>query len=475
MARRSWVLWAAAFVTALGPSLCDWIGSLFGNDNTWRYAWTSWDQCLGNRIHELIEYPQSVITDLPVFWYGGAPLIVLAFAGRQLSVRSGHSLLGGIIARSAAVALLLLLLPELLLITFDLALGPECADAWGPPDLVNWQAGMDLYCLAPPLLVLLAVRSPRREFVRRGPLARTTVAVLTVTATLLLAAKSAPPPRVSSAYELDCAGFGDVTARGPSQGEKDFLCDVRGYSLGHRWSVTEWNEVADRDVLAQGRHLCGLAVQHGGDVGARAVREAPQTSLTGVLASLCPEVARKQEADAQQEKAENDAYVARKERACAAHPAHRPKIGPVRQKRATMWTEFWTIDGWEDGYEGTVPEMVENLVGSERGALSIWAADEIGHACVTVESYTRRPPMELKGWEEVVEVGYESPNGSLELVDGDGKRLTGLTSAGPGSYRVRVHLRGRELVTQVVDAPAGAVQLLIMIFPGKEKKPTVYR
>ncbi|MEV7968671.1 hypothetical protein AB0O34_22195 [Sphaerisporangium sp. NPDC088356] len=464
-----------ALLTALGPDFYYWIESLLtGNDGIQSYASVFWYPCPSNWLYDLIRYPEDVLVDIPVFWYGGAPLIVLGFAGWYLSIRSGRYGLGRIAARSAAAALLLLQLHDLLLVDLDSALSPQCMDWPGPPDIVNRRVGMDLYFLAPPLLVLLAVRSPRREFVRRGPLVRTAVAVLTVSATLLLAAESTSPGRVSSEYELGCTGFGDGPVRGLSKAEKIFLCEVRGYSYD-KVGVAGWSEVPDREVLAQGHHLCGLAVQHGGDVNAQAVQEAPQASLAGSLASLCPEVARTQEADAQQEKAEEAAYVAEKEKACAAHPTHQPKIRPVRQKRATMWTEFWTINGWDEGYEGTIPEMVEDLVGSERGALTIWAADEIGHACVTAESYTRRPPLEIKGWEEVVEVGYESPSGSLNLVDGDGQRLPGLTSAGPGSYRVRVHLRGRKLVTQVIDAPDGAVQLLIMVFPGKGNESIVYK
>ncbi|MET8050419.1 hypothetical protein ABZU75_22760 [Streptosporangium sp. NPDC005286] len=40
---------------------------------------------------------------------------------------------------------------------------------------------------------------------------------------------------------------------------------------------------------------------------------------------------------------------------------------------------------------------------------------------------------------------------------------------------MRVHLRGRKLVYQVPDPPDGAVELLIMVFPGEQKKPVVYR
>ncbi|MET7458914.1 hypothetical protein [Nonomuraea sp. NPDC005501] len=437
--------------------------------------WMSGGSCLGDQINDLLRSPEAVARILPLFWYGGAPMIVVAFVCWHVSVRTGRDRLGRIVARSGAVTLLLLRLPELLLFTLDGALGQECMDAWGPPEIATRNAGMDLYFLVPPILVLLAVRPARRGFVRRGRFARTVVAVLTLMTTLLVVDQAAASGRMSSDRELDCAGFGNGTVHDVTKAEKDFLCRVRGYDSFMDDGIESWAQVPDRVVLTQGRHLCRLAEQHGGDTGAPAVREAPHAALAGVLAPLCPAVARAQELASQREQAEHAAYFAEKEKACAAHPAHRPKIKPVRQHRATMWTEFWTIGGWEDGYEDSVPDLVKELVGSEPGALAVWAADEIGHACVTTESYTRRPPLETKGWKEVVEVAYESPAGSLTLVDGEGATSPKLTTSGPGSYRVRVHLRGRDLVHEVPYPPDGAVELLIMVFPGERKGPTVYR
>ncbi|MEU8278312.1 hypothetical protein ACFYOK_34425 [Microbispora bryophytorum] len=481
MPRRSWVhgvfkVWAAATLTAAAPALYFWVASLLTGDDGSRSYWSmSSGSCLGWDIYELVFLRAYAVVDFPLFSYGGAPLIALGCAGWYLSVRRGRTGLGRIIGRCVAAVLLVLNLPEVLLSSLDAALGPGCTQIWGPPELLSQQFTWMFYDCLPPILVLFAVRAPRRAFVRRGPVIRTAAGVLAVTAVVLLPAASAPPGKVSTERELDCAGFGDDTATRLNAAEKDFLCAVRGYDRPYDSGVEGWDEVSDQDVLAQGRHLCALATRHGGDITARAVSEAPQASLAGALADLCPAVAGAQQAEADRRQAESDAYVAQKERACAAHPRHRPKIRPVRQRRATLWTEFWTIDGWEDGYEGNPPELVRDLVGSGLGTLAIWAADEIGHACVTVESYVRRPPLETRGWEEVVEVGYESPSGALELVDGDGTSVKGLTTRGPGSYRVRVHLRGRELVTQVIDAPDGAVELLVQVFPGTAKKPVVYR
>ncbi len=467
-----------ALLTASAPAVSYLVASLYGSYSSQSYVWWGFSgQCPGRQVYDLIEYPERTLVDFPLFSYGGAPLILLGFAGWCLGVRKGHVRAAKVVARSVAAVPLLLHLPEPLLFTLDSAIDSACSNAWGPPEIMDQNVAMGLYYLIPSLLVLLAVRTPRPPaYVRRGPLVRTLLAALTVMVTVLFAVESVPPGRVSSEEELDCAGFGDGTVTGLSKAEKIFLCDVRGYGFSRgQGEVPGWSEVSDHEVLAQGHQLCDLAVQHGGDVNAPAVQQAPQASLTQVLAGLCPAVAEARKAEDRRQDEEEKAYVAKKEKDCAVRPAHQPKIRALRQKRATMWTEFWTIDGWDEGYEGTVPELVKNLVGSERGALSIWAADEIGQACVTVEAYSRRPPLEIKGWEEVVEVGYESPSGSLTLVDGRGKRLPGLTPAGPGLYRVRVHLRGRKLVEQRIHPPDGAVQLLIMVFPGGEKAPVVYR
>ncbi|MET9244287.1 hypothetical protein [Nonomuraea sp. NPDC003709] len=460
MSRRSSALWASALLLAVLPGVLFRIDALLSEpeDATGLYGFVTLYSC---RIDLSVRYWDSALRDFPLFSYGGAPLIVLGFAGWYASLRKGRGRLGRIVARSAATVLLLPSLLQLLMY----ALNPRCR-AVGP---------MDLYVLVPPILVLLAARPSRRAFVRRGRLVRAAAVVLTVTATLLVAVGSVPPGKVSADSELDCAGFGRGTVEGLRKEEKDFLCRVRGYGFFPGEGIEEWNESSDRIVLAQGHHLCGLADRHGGDIGAPAVRDAPHASLLPALASLCPSVASRQAVQEKQRQEEAAAYVAGKERACARHRTHRPRIKPVRQRRATMFTEFWTIQGWEDGSEGHAPDLVEDLVGSEPGALMIWAADEIGHACVTVESYTRRPPLEIKGWKEVVEVGYESPKGSLTLSDGDGRRVRGLTAAGPGHYRVRVHLRGREQVYQVPYPPDGAVELLIMVFPGEQKEPVVHR
>ena len=95
------------------------------------------------------------------------------------------------------------------------------------------------------------------------------------------------------------------------------------------------------------------------------------------------------------------------------------------------------------------------------------------HVCVTLETYTRRPPIESKGWDHVVEVGFANRSGEMTFMDGlSGTVLPDLSLNGrKGHYRIRVHLawfpwKGDAYGTQ---------RLLIMAYPGPGDKTVVHR
>ncbi|MFF3436752.1 hypothetical protein [Streptosporangium sp. NPDC002721] len=475
MPKRSSILWGAAILAALAPDVYFRIKAMAsGTGSGGGGVWITFASCEGHRIGFWLNGLLDPLWDLPLLWFGSAPLIVLAWGGSLLGERAGRPRIGRILGRLVALVMIVRYLPSLLLLVIDMSGDPRCADAWGP-GLTIWGVTRDLCRLASAILVLLAVRSSRTP---RNGLTRTAIVVPLVIAVLLGAVGDAARGKVSDGSALDCAGFGDGTVSGLDKSEKEFLCRIRD---DYRWGISALEDMPDRDLLAYGRGLCDLAVRHGGgDVDAPAVAEAigelHSDLLAGALSLLCPEVAEVQQEKGRRAQEESDAYFAAAERACAAHPRHRPRIAPVRQARATMWTEFWEIHAWDEGNEGAeVDGRVADLVGSEPGALGIWAADEGGHACVTGESYRRRPPVETRGWEQVVEVGYRTGTGVLSIVDVEGHELPDLTAGGPGDYRVRVHVRGREAVRENYDVPDGTVQLLIMVFPGKAKEPRIYR
>jgi hypothetical protein len=70
-----------------------------------------------------------------------------------------------------------------------------------------------------------------------------------------------------------------------------------------------------------------------------------------------------------------------------------------------------------------------------------------------------RPPSaaEMKDWDDIVEISVLSTTGGLTLAAIEGEQPTGfpvLSFAGPGSYRLRVHVRGRDLDTDGVAEDA---------------------
>ncbi|MEV7007260.1 hypothetical protein [Streptosporangium sp. NPDC051022] len=407
MPKRSSALWTAAILISAAPTVYFWIATaLSGGADERSFGWVSYGWCTGREIDLKLQDLLSPLWDSPLLWFGSAPLIALAWGGRLLSERIERPRLGRILTRSVVAVLIVLHLPTPLLFVLDASGNSMCVDGWGPPEVASWVITMGLYNLLPVVLVLLVVRRPGPP--RRNRLARTGAAVSIAFMMIVLAVADTAPGKVSTTHELDCAGFGDRTDPGLSEPEKGFLCGIRDDRPDR--GVPELANMPDRELLAYGHHLCDLAVRNGGDVSAPAVAKAmsrtPGFSLVRALTKLCPKVAEVLAEEERQRQAESAAYIAAAERACSAHPRHRPRIKPVRQARATMWTEFWHIDAWDEGNEeAQADNMVADLVGSAPGALNVWAAEEVGHACVTGEAYRRRPPVETRGWEQVVEVG----------------------------------------------------------------------
>ncbi|ETK34979.1 hypothetical protein MPTA5024_16540 [Microbispora sp. ATCC PTA-5024] len=76
---------------ALAPTLYFWIAALLSGDDGGRaYAWTSYGSCPANEIDDLVQGPVFDAQSLPLFQFGGAPLIALGFAGLYAATRTGN-------------------------------------------------------------------------------------------------------------------------------------------------------------------------------------------------------------------------------------------------------------------------------------------------------------------------------------------------------------------------------------------------
>jgi hypothetical protein len=126
------------------------------------------------------------------------------------------------------------------------------------------------------------------------------------------------------------------------------------------------------------------------------------------------------------------------------------------------------------------PGGSSGLVGLRPGLAVVIAGTQFGNVAVSVEVTDAAPDLDTAGWDEVVEVSLTtSANGTgLGIISGGqgpGK-LSGLTPAGPGSHRLRLHARGRDNgASRDVVTGKPVEEHLIQIWPGPAAPQAVHK
>ncbi|MGW3362272.1 hypothetical protein ACWDOR_04945 [Streptosporangium canum] len=271
--------------------------------------------------------------------------------------------------------------------------------------------------------------------------------------------------------------YGQHVESRPMTGEMAFVCEVRGADGSSFMQSTP-----DLALVAYGHRLCGVYTRND----PREIVRVRETSgvdvrgLTHTLDEICPRAAAIVKAEIDEEDREIAEREAEEQRKCDAAPRHRPLIRPESALvlREPLWTDHGVLeayeeDGYNDPFEDGLYELLEKngLVAALPGHLmiSIYADPRV---CVTTETYTRRPPVETRGWHHVVEVGYRSPTGEIKLRDAmGGPELPDLAVRGKGHYRIRVHYAW---LPWKGEKHAGQ-RLLIMAYPGRGDEVVVHR
>ncbi|MFI6989427.1 hypothetical protein [Nonomuraea wenchangensis] len=255
----------------------------------------------------------------------------------------------------------------------------------------------------------------------------------------------------------------------PRTGPRAYLCAVRQHqALGFAATTP------DQVVLTYGRRLCAAYTRADPAELAR-LRNVEGVNVRGLnwaLAGICPAA----DADVRAEDAAEDRefaeFQAEERRKCAATPRHRPLIRPVKAVR--LREPEWPEAGLElyDEYATEGRSTTAGPVESGPGHVRVSTHSDF-HVCVTLETYTRRPPVETKGWADVVEVGYLNRTGEMVFMDGlSGSVLPDLSLGGrKGHYRIRVHYAWFPWK----DEGDGTQRLLIMAYPGPGDQVTTYR
>lgn len=122
-------------------------------------------------------------------------------------------------------------------------------------------------------------------------------------------------------------------------------------------------------------------------------------------------------------------------------------------------------------------EASNGLVGTDSTAAVVLTGISSGPVNLTVELLETAPDsVDLDDWDEVIEVSVDSEDGEL-LACGDLDTPPGfmdLSHTGPGTYRLRVHARGRDTAPKSpVDEPVEDYK--ISVWPAPEAADTIYK
>ncbi|MFF0775553.1 hypothetical protein ACFYUK_42170 [Nonomuraea wenchangensis] len=439
-----------------------------------------------NMLSDVVrEYTGSEAT---AYWFAldllvgvGAPAVLILVAVRRRTrtllraTTLSLFLLGGAGAVSAFTSEHLTFFGELWLYPESLYVEPGATVPYEGSQLLSpgisplWYA---LALTASGLILLLLYAAPPAGRVRHHVLLAGLASVVALC--LLPAADMARGPvtdcDMPEPWEID---MGEVEPR-ELTAEQKFVCSLRG-EYGAQGLHVFPGTAPDQVVLAYGRRLCGVHTRN--DPRELARLKIDRESLTYPLAGICPSATTIVRAAKTKQDQEIAAMQADSQAMCDATPRHRPRIKPARaiRMKEPQWTDYGVLQTYEgEGEEETEPDMDpgNGLVSSTRGVLAVVTHSDFD-LCVTLETYTRRPPVETKGWDKVVEVGYYSPGGEIVLYDSlSGTELPNLALNGrKGHYRIRVHYAW---FPWKGEAQSGQ-RLLIMAYPGKGRKEIVHR
>jgi hypothetical protein len=143
--------------------------------------------------------------------------------------------------------------------------------------------------------------------------------------------------------------------------------------------------------------------------------------------------------------------------------------------------ETATVDVWVDYDQYYLTDIEDSSQAFERppvapggltetipGFVVVYSGTNIGPVRVTVQVHQAAPPLDLVAWEDVTEISFTAPNGQTTIQEWGGQvpqELPNLTPGGPGSYRLRLHVRGRDRGREQVSPEEPVEQHLLAIWP----------
>ncbi|WP_440071633.1 hypothetical protein [Streptosporangium sp. OZ121] len=277
----------------------------------------------------------------------------------------------------------------------------------------------------------------------------------------------------------------------PQDRRRSFLCLAR--DDGHAGTAMFPGNLPEQRILAHGEELCAVpGAEERQALLRRAGGSATTDELGDALEFLCPGVIARQRADQAREQAREEAEQERELAAWKAEMNARcadPWPKPRARRQGTAAYLLFEGGGYyisddRDSVEGPAGDVFEAIddgfIDAAGSSAAITTYGENEAMCLTVKAFGTAPPLRLKGWDKVVEVGLLSRSGRLVVPPypegGDSGAIGPLPSLavdGPGRYRMRVY--ARELEWDEDDPEAPAEEHLIVVYPGRSTKKVVHR
>lgn len=230
----------------------------------------------------------------------------------------------------------------------------------------------------------------------------------------------------------------------PLERERAFVCSF--YERGPKYKRS------DGELLWLGRREC----------------KAPGKMFwPGILAYLCPEVAASRDPQLLVTPRQRDVAFDREEARRLAFCTSKMSRADRSRTKLVLPSEgggyFVATADYNAMEEAAIPKR---LVGVGPNGIAVSTPED--YLCITIHILKKRPPVEVKGWDRLVEAGFDNPEKN-PVISTDSQ--LDVPELAPGSYRVRVHMR---------DLRPGSFELprerhLVEVFPGSSKQTVVYR
>ncbi len=145
----------------------------------------------------------------------------------------------------------------------------------------------------------------------------------------------------------------------------------------------------------------------------------------------------------------------------------------VRLKAFVEYHQFYLASGdMDDEWDGTCAnDLIEPL---PAGGAVVITGIALGYVRVEVHCSSDPPPVEAKGWDDIVEATIAVPDGVLNVLGWGATSFDdrNLAIAGPGMYRVRAHARDR-LAQYDLSALRAKERFMFEIWPADGTEPPV--